>query len=106
MKLYPLADTLPIFEKRENMGASPLAIQTAEHIREDFDKLYNIQIPAGCGILIAAMVDAAIRKSGAPEMLAALEAMLPLQDWTVGQSSRDALAMANAALVISKGGAL
>lgn len=63
------APRLAIFERRENKGASPLAIQYAEHIREELKSMpANLQ-----PILIASMIDAAIRKSGAPELLNALE---------------------------------
>lgn len=68
---------LPIWQKRPNMGASPLAIETAETIRKEIEGFEERLQP----ILIAALVDAAIRKSGAPELLEALEKTLSWAEW-------------------------
>lgn len=73
----PSIAPLAVWDKRPNMGASPLAIETAEMVLEDLRTL-----PVEChGMLVAAMIDGAIRKSAAPDLLAAFEsAALAIRD--------------------------
>lgn len=55
---------LPIWQVRENMGASPIAIKYAELVKEDLRDLP----PEMHGMAIAALIDSAIRHIGAPSM--------------------------------------
>lgn len=89
--------TPAIFEKRQNMGASPLAIEYAEHI------LHEGKNPSA--ITVAALIDAAIRKSAAPELLTLLQRF---HDATYGFENTSRLAsldfeQARAAIAKAKG---
>lgn len=66
----------PIFHRRENMGASPLAVNSTENLVKLLEQ-EGIAIPRGQKILIAAHIDAAVRASGAPELYAAAKRAQP-----------------------------
>lgn len=71
--------TQPVWEKRPNMGASPIAIQAAEAVLKDLGGHPNYR-----GIIIAAHVDAVFRKAKVPELHKALENLL----WAINTSKR------------------
>ena len=70
----------PVWEKRPNMGASPIAIYTAKEIRELREREGDELQP----ITHAALIDAAFRRAGVPELHKALENLL----WAINTSKR------------------
>lgn len=90
-----------IFERRENMGASDIAIEYSRLIMEEMRKGWASPVST------AALIDAAIRKCGTPELFTACQLVAALDDEPESGIALDAMAreQIDGAIAKAKGGA-